>query len=292
MMVKKSSLSILKTVLKLLITAVILYFVFTKIEITALWDVLKEARILYLFPAFLLFVLSKWMASERLFLLLDSLSPAVTRRSNLKLYLLGMFYNLFLPGGIGGDGYKIFLLHRNYQIETKKAFWGILIDRFIGMASLVILAMVFSSRMVIDFPFKHWILLLIPLFWGMYVLLLPKFFSYFNSVKHRILMYSFFVQSAQILQVILIMAALGLHSSYAEYLVVFLISGFVSILPITVGGVGARELTFLLGSQWLGLNQEAAISISILFYIMTALTSLAGFYFHLRPGEIRLEQKK
>lgn len=289
---KKSALSIFKTVLKLLITAVILYFVFTKIEIDALWNVLQEAKIIYLIPALLVFVLSKWMASERLYLLLASLNPAVTRHTNLKLYLLGMFYNLFLPGGIGGDGYKIFLLHRNYQIETKKAFWGILVDRFIGMASLFILAIVFSSMILVDFYSKHWILFLIPLFLLLYVFLFQRLFAYFKAVKYRILLYSFVVQSAQIFQVLLIMAALGIHSSIPEYLVIFLISGFVSILPITVGGVGARELTFLLGSQWLGLNQEAAVSVSILFYLMTALTSLAGFYFHLRPGDIRLEQKK
>ena len=130
------------------------------------------------------------------------------------------------------------------------------------------------------------------MFYFLYVLIFPKIFPYFRGVMQKIFVYSFFVQAAQIVQVLLMMTALGLHQSYPEYLVVFLISGFVSILPITVGGVGARELTFLLGSQWLGLHQEAAVSISILFYLMTALTSLAGFYFHLRPGEISLEEKK
>jgi hypothetical protein len=28
---------------------------------------------------------------------------------NLRLYFLGLFYNVLLPGGIGGDGYKIFM---------------------------------------------------------------------------------------------------------------------------------------------------------------------------------------
>ncbi len=53
-----------------------------------------------------------------------------------------MFYNLFLPGGIGGDGYKIYLLQKNYQTGTKKIFGAVLADRISGMVALVVLALI------------------------------------------------------------------------------------------------------------------------------------------------------
>src|ERR1700761_7528298 len=43
-----------------------------------------------------------------------------------------MCYNVLLPGGIGGDGYKIYLLHKRYKLPTKKVFWAILFDRLSG----------------------------------------------------------------------------------------------------------------------------------------------------------------
>jgi glycosyltransferase 2 family protein len=289
---KKTVPPAIKTLLKLLITAIILYFIFTKIQIEDVWDVFSQANFLYLIPALFLFVFSKWIASERLFLFLHALSPVFSKLTNLKLYLMGMFYNLFLPGGIGGDGYKIFLLHRNYQMETKKAFWGILIDRLSGMATLLLLAILISSMIRVDFVAKHWILFCIPAFYALYVLLFPKIFPYFKLLMHRTFLYSLVVQLAQIIQIVAIMAAFGIHDQYMEYLLVFLISGIISVLPITVGGIGARELTFLIGAQWLGLNQEASVSISLMFYLITAFTSLAGIYFHFRPGDLKLEQKK
>jgi glycosyltransferase 2 family protein len=36
----------------------------------------------------------------------------------IQLYLLGIYYNLFLPGGIGGDGYKIYLLKQKIKIKV------------------------------------------------------------------------------------------------------------------------------------------------------------------------------
>jgi hypothetical protein len=41
-----------------------------------------------------------------------------------------MFYNLFLPGAISGDAYKVVLLTRKYDVSYKKITAAVLLDRF------------------------------------------------------------------------------------------------------------------------------------------------------------------
>ena len=40
----------------------------------------------------------------------------ISEKESLKLYYKGMFYNIMLPGGIGGDGYKGYYLHNTLHV--------------------------------------------------------------------------------------------------------------------------------------------------------------------------------
>ena len=53
-----------------------------------------------------------------------------------------MFYNIMLPGGIGGDGYKGYYLHNTLQVPVKNLVRPILWDRITGAVSIVILIFV------------------------------------------------------------------------------------------------------------------------------------------------------
>jgi glycosyltransferase 2 family protein len=50
----------------------------------------------------------------------------------------------------------------------------------------------------------------------------------------------------------------------------------VAVFPFTIGGVGARELTFILGYQFLGIDQNVAVAFSLLFFLITAVVSMVG----------------
>ena len=64
-----------------------------------------------------------------------------------------------------------------------------------------------------------------------------------------------------------------------DVLVLFLISSIVAVLPITIGGVGVRELTFLYGFNYLGMSANSGVAFSFLFFIITMLSSLIGVLF-------------
>lgn len=280
----------LTTALKLIVSAVLLYFVFSKIQLQDVLRTVQETNPLFLFLALLAFIASKVLAAFRLNVYLHQLDVLLTHISNLKLYLLGMFYNLFLPGGIGGDAYKGYVLKKQYGIKTKRVVAIMVLDRLSGLLLLFVYACLLgllleaSSQSGIRILIVLAICLSLLVFWA----LNRRFFGYVYPVFWKSLGYSAGVQLLQLLSVFLIWEALGINTALVPYLFVFLISSIVAVLPVTIGGIGSREVVFLYGALWLGLEEGSAISISVVFFLITALVSLFGMIYHFKKPVLRV----
>jgi glycosyltransferase 2 family protein len=279
----------LKLLLRLLVSAAALYYVFSKINFIEVISTYRSANILFLVSSVLLFILSKIISAYRLNLFFKAINLELCSRFNLKLYLLGMFYNLFLPGGVGGDGYKIFFLDKRFDIGKRKVFWSVFFDRISGVIALFILAVIFSYfiKVNISFPYKYYVWILIPVVLFIFYQVLKVYFSHFIGVFWNTLMYSMLVQIAQVFCALLILFSIGTPDMVMNYLFVFLISSIVAMLPISIGGVGLRELTFLYGAGILNLNTEISVALSLMFYLISLLVSLFGIYFSLNPAKIK-----
>ncbi len=273
----------IKTLIKFALTAGALYYVFTQIDFSNVIGLIGQSDIWFLIPALFLFAASKAVSAIRLNIFFKRSGLVISNSLNVRLYLLGMFYNLFLPGGIGGDGYKIYLLQKHYRTGTGKLFGAVLTDRLSGMLALAVIALFLFS--VIRMPFSwNWTgFLLIPAaILGFYLFCL-LFYRHFIAVLLRTSLLSMGVQLLQLACVYMILMALGAGRHIPEYLLVFLVSSIIAVLPISIGGMGVRELTFLYGAQILGIDQNLAVSISLLFYIITALVSFFGLWFVIKP---------
>jgi uncharacterized membrane protein YbhN (UPF0104 family) len=66
---------------------------------------------------------------------------------------------------------------------------------------------------------------------------------------------------------------------FAAYLSVFLVSSVAAVLPLSFGGLGAREVTFLWGLQLLQLDPTDGVLASSGFFLITAMSSLLGALF-------------
>ncbi|MEP3211455.1 MAG: lysylphosphatidylglycerol synthase transmembrane domain-containing protein [Maribacter sp.] len=280
------------TALKILISVALIYFIFNKLNVAEVVETFKKANPLYLLFALVFFAMSKVIAAYRLNLYFHELKILLTQKSNLKLYLLGMFYNLFLPGGIGGDAYKGYVIKKSFEVETKKVVAVLVLDRLSGLLLLFIyacaLAMVINNDDLANF--KILIGFAIPLSMVVFYFLNAKFFDYVLPVFWKSIAYSAFVQLSQLVCVFFILKSLGIESNGVAYLLIFLISSIVSVIPLTIGGIGSRELTFFYGAAWLGLTETTSVGISILFFLITALVSLFGILYHFK--KVKLETIK
>lgn len=276
------------TALKIIVSAVLIYFIFTKIELKDVVQTLKKSEPLYLFLALLFFVLSKVLSAFRTNLYFHQIGAKISQLSNLKLYLLGMFYNLFLPGGIGGDAYKGYIIQKEYQPGTKKVVSSLLLDRLSGMLLLFVYACVLALLSKNDFFQRfYWLIVAaIPLSVVVFWFVNKTFFTATLPVFWKSIGFSALVQLAQLVCVLFILKSLSVSLDSIEYLFVFLVSSIVSVIPLTIGGIGSREVTFLYGAKWLGLDESMSIGISFTFFLITALTSLFGVIFHFKKPKL------
>lgn len=276
------------TALKLCISAVLIYFIFSKISFGEVVQTMKRTHPLYLILAIVAFVVSKVISSYRLNLYFHELKVFLTQKSNLKLYLLGMFYNLFLPGGIGGDAYKGYLIKKKFEVETKKVVSVLVLDRLSGMLLLFIYACILALFLNQgDIPYLKVMAIIgsflsVVVFW----LLNKRFFSFVLPVFWMSFGYSSLVQLFQLISAFFILKALHLEYDTVSYLFIFLISSIVSVLPLTIGGIGSREITFFYGAAWLALDQNASIGVSMVFFLITAFVSLMGIYYHFKKPQL------
>lgn len=276
------------TLLKILFSFVLLYFVFTKIQFKEVWDILKGSNLGYLFIALLFFILSKVLSAFRVNLYIHQIKIFLTQLSNLKLYLLGMFYNLFLPGGIGGDAYKGYVLKKKYEVKTKSVVSILVLDRLNGLLLIFVISCLLAlfldeGRLQ---PYKLLFGIAIGLSILIFWLFNKRFFSFVYPVFWKSLGYSALVQLAQLVSVLFILQALDVQGDNIAYLFIFLISSIVSVLPLTIGGIGSREVVFYYGALWLGLDENTSVSISMLFFLITAAVSLAGIIYHFKKPEL------
>jgi len=264
------------------LTATALVIVINNIQVKEIWRLLKKADILFLLLAAFFFIISKIIAAFRLnrFFYCDNIY--MPDKYNLKLYWLGMYYNLFLPGGIGGDGYKIYLLNKKTKVKAGTIFQAVLLDRLSGVFALFILAFILLLFMPFTQQITLYLFILFPLFYVGFWYVQKIFFKRYLSVFIKSHIFSLGVQTAQLACAFFILKSIGVINAYDEYFLLFLASSVVAIIPFTIGGVGARELTVYLGANLLNLQTAPAIGLSVLFFLITAVTSLFGIYYSLK----------
>lgn len=272
----------LKTALKILLTGAALYLVFQKIDTAQLLELSKNLSWPWLLPAIALFVGSKVATAIRLNHYFANIHLLLSAWENWRLYLIGMFYNLFLPGGIGGDGYKVYLLNNQFKTPVKELLKASLLDRLGGLVAIV--ALLLTLLGLIELPWQGsatWtckILLLaaalgvIPAFW----LLQKVLFSNFLPSFWQGIVWSFVGQLAQMASVFCLLLALGVQDNFLAYQAVFLLSSIVAVLPLTIGGVGARELVVVYAHSYAGIQETEAVAFSLLFFLISAAVSLSG----------------
>lgn len=268
-----------KTVIKIGLSVAIVFLVLRGIDEHLLFATLRQATPGWLLWALAWFVFSKIISAVRFNLLLQTENIRLSPERNMRLYWLGMYYNLLLPGGISGDGYKIKLLMDAYETPFKRMFAVTLLDRVGGVIALGQLCLVLMFG-IPDLRAYGWAGITglgasIPVSLWIY----KKSGGELSRVWGRTSLLSLAVQAAQLLATLGIVLALGESARWLEYSILFLISSVVAMLPLTIGGTGARELTFLWGAGVLNIDPEKSVAIAFLFYLISTAVSFAGIAF-------------
>ncbi len=275
-----------KLILKIAITSALLYYVFSKVHFSEIKTKLVNANYWWMLAGVFFYFLSMVASSWRLLSFFKSINLKLDPKFNFRLYLLGIFYNFLLPGGIGGDGYKIYLLNKTYKLPAKKVFWAILFDRLSGLWAIgliIVCLKIFVPQIPIHIAIPLGVFAIGTV---IYYLVVMKFFKEFGRHFFTGHAKAVLVQSLQVMTIIMILLGQDFTGKFAPYLLAFLISAIAAVVPVTIGGAGARELVFQKSADYFHIDAGLGIYISISFYLISLLVALTGIYYLLRPSRL------
>jgi len=288
MPVSKKVQNYLKVVLKVLFSGAAIWYLTQKIDFAEVWAAIREAETPYLILASVLYVLAVLFSTYRLNVIFAALPLKIKNWTNIKLYWMGLFYNFFLPGGVGGDGYKVFLLNKYFGVKVKKLLTAVLAERVSGLSIILIYILALVYYINYDIPYKGWFFLLIPVVSAGYYLFLMIINKPLTKVFWKVTLWSLLIQGIQMLAVIAILKGMGtsIHGQWGNYLFLFFLSTIAAAIPVTLGGIGAREMTYAVGAQYLGIDQGHAVALSLTFYFISLVTSIPGLFYSMQTHRI------
>jgi glycosyltransferase 2 family protein len=266
--------------LKIGVTTVCFWYISKKIDFNAAKEAFLKANWLWLLLAVILLMLSKLFSAFRLNIYFRNINIHLTGWRNIKLYWLGMFYNLFLPGSISGDAYKVVLLKRKYDSSYKKTSAAVLLDRFSGLLALGLIMSVYGI-IVLDKTLYDVVLVIgsIVAVAGSY-LIVRFFFKDFFPGFWSTFIWGLLVQLTQVVCVYCILLSLSLSINQPQWIFIFLVAAVVAVFPVSLGGgLGTREVVFVEGAKYFHLDPQIALVVSLLFYLATVIASIGGLYF-------------
>ena len=276
-----------KLALKLAITIVVFYLISQKLDWKAVWELAAGINPLGVLFALLIFALSKWLGAMRLQHFWRACEVRISNGLNNRLYILSMFYNLILPGGIGGDGYKVYYLNRHFKAKVRPLTSAALLDRANGLALLIVLVLAISPMVNLPWGLSEWLWLCIPVVPAGYWLGMRLLFKRFTATFWRTTAWSAGVQIGQAIVAVSLLWALGIRENVADYVFILMLSAVVLVVPIpSFGGLGMREWVMLFGAEYLGLDEGVGVTASLATYLVVLLVSMTGVWYHFRPGKL------
>ena len=295
---------------KLLVSGSLLYFVFSRAGVGKVAEILSDIEPLWFAGAMGIFVIMMLMGSIRWGLLLPD---HFSQRRLFPLYMIGAFFNIFLPGLVGGDVVKVYYLYR----ETRKgaqALASVFMDRYLGYTGLMML-----GTLAYPFGFRAfsgtWITPVLPGIVAAFiitslVIFLARPGGRFKSVSKlhdhlhsylrnrraitRALGISLAIHILSSTSVWCIASGLGVDIPLPTLFVFVPVIATLAALPISISGLGIREAAFVLLFATQGISTELATAISFGWFLAIAAGGLPGLVFYLRekgatPGKTSIK---
>ena len=269
---------------QVILTISFIYITLTQIDLEALISLLRDVNFTYIIISTVLYFFSQLISSERLRLILNSNQYEISFINNFILYLLGIFYNFFIPGGFGGDAYKFYLMNKNYNWDLKKLFKLLVFDRLIGLGALVCILLFIIQNFIFKLSLIITIIsMIVALILGFIIV---KYIFKNQHIYLESLALSVVNQFLQFLAILCIILSLGIDDNFIEIIVVFICSSILSVFSI--GGIGIREYIFLISASFIKVSPEISASLGLLFTFSASFSTIPGlFYLVKKPKSLK-----
>lgn len=308
------------------VSIILLIFLFRMVDRKNLVDIIKNVDSLLLFVAFLTLFLSYALCLFRWDMLLKAAHIHLPLKRVIISSAGGMFFSLFLPSTIGGDLVRSIDLAAHTK-KSHEVVATVLLDRlsgYIGLVAVALLAVLFGWRFVQD---NTSVLFAVAIITGVLITVLLILFNKFlyskiNKLLHspqagkirefikglhqevhifrhhkdivvKNLIISLVIQVMSPVTFYIIALSLGVKISILYFFIFIPITGAITLLPISLGGLGLRDATTIFFFAKAGVGKDMAFAMSLVsFSLMLILGVIGGIIYAVTLRHRRIQYHK
>ena len=312
---------------KIAVTALLLFIVFRSVDLAKIshdLSAVEHGRLAILVVACWI---GQLLCAQRWRLFAASLGMRGSYGTFFQLYFVGMLFNVGLPSLIGGDVVKAYMITRKTGMPLHYGFASVLQDRAAGLVSLLVygsIAVVLCPLSWRGIPLRSLYLLawlgvafLVWIVWKgetFYcrrpvpgVVSLPQKLAGRLADFHQALgmmrlppgailqvILTSFVNSALVLWLFQqVSVAAGYPIDLIAFSVVFPLVSIATLLPISLGGIGIREWSYVEALALLNVPSDVALTIALASSALIIVSDLGGaFFLPTIPAELRSKRPR
>jgi glycosyltransferase 2 family protein len=295
--------------LRITVTVGLLAWLAWRMDWPRLTEVFQHLQLGWWLAAVALYFAAQFISALRWQLLSRPLGFGQPLRRYVGYYFIGMYFNLLLPTSVGGDVVRAWYLDSRSG-HRLNAFLSVFLDRFSGL--LVLLGLACVAALVCPIELPAWVRGSV---WGacactvIGLAALPAL----RKVRHRserlqrllaatrlyfgqpgllaqTTFLSLIVQAANVVLVWLVGLAIHAPVPASYYWIVVPMVTLLTMLPVSISGMGVREGGMVLFLAPLGVERATAVSIAFLSFCVFLTVSLLGaavyFVHQSRPEDL------
>jgi hypothetical protein len=291
---------------KIVITIILAKWIINSVDLKLFTNTINTITWPFIVVIMIVSFIDMSIAALRWKVLMRPFKPSFSYIHLLYLSFVAHCYNMLVPGNIAGDVVR--------ALKTSVA--TVFLDRLIGMLGLVIIVLcgiIFSYPMLSELGLMKYIVLvmLILSFISISILsrrIIRKFRwisnllgflyekikdvvvsiqLYRNCYREIIEAFAATIGShlLMITTVYLISRAIGCNAAYFHCLLFVPVIGLISTLPITIGGLGLREASYILLFTQVGATKEQALGMSLIYFMLLFVWAILGAILAVVPME-------
>jgi hypothetical protein len=309
--------------LRISVSIILLIFLFKQVDRKSLFEVIKNANPLLLLLAAFIFFLVYVLCLFRWEMLLKALRIHLPLKRIIISFAGGIFFSLFMPSTIGGD------IMRSIDLATHtkrphEVIATVVLDRvsgYVGLALLALLAVLLGFRYINDKTVLISVGIITAVLIAVLLVLFNRFiYSKINKLIHspnagkvrqlledlhdelhyfkhhkkvivNNLIFSLLIQAMSPLSFYVIALSLGLKINIIYFFIFLPIIGAITLLPISIGGLGLRDATTIYFFAKVGVSRNIAFAMSLLnFFFILSFGALGGLIYVLTIHHRRIQR--
>ncbi|WNF35842.1 lysylphosphatidylglycerol synthase transmembrane domain-containing protein [Bacillaceae bacterium IKA-2] len=296
----------IQLIFRALVSIVACFFLVFTIDWLGFNTQLKTVNLVFLLMAFLFVLLCIFISGYKWYLLLK-VERKVSFYDCFRWYYIGFFFNSFLPGSIGGDGFRIY--YAGKKVSISKAVASVTVERLFAGIALLLTAFIgllyVNDSGHIFFQLVFFLILIGLIYCFLFVTFFQKkltgifgsrldsFYETISTYKNergllvKVLLFSLLFQLSFVLVTDMLFRAFDVNVSFLAQLGFVSVISLLTMLPISIGGIGVREGAYVYLFALVGVHETVSVAVSLLFFILVLIgTSFGVVYWIVEKKEV------